>query len=384
MPHAPSGLLPPCSNATGPLRFGQRTQEKGTVIAKALTIKSGSAAGRRIEVEGPQTIGREEADITIEDPEISRHHAEVRVSGDDLEVEDLGSTNGTFVNGNRISSATTLSPGDTVRVGQTEFQVEASSSAGGTVVAPTGGTAISQSPAASSEPAEEETQAWEPAPTGGDAAASEPPAAYIPPAASSPPPAAAGYTPPPGDYTPPSQTGGAPYTPPVAQGGYQPPPQQSPPSYQGSPSYQSGPGSYGGPAKSGGGSKLPLIIGAIVLLLALAAVALFVWPGFLKANDEEKVREVVTAFGEEIDDPEAFCALFTQRFLEETSGETGSAAVDACETDVEAQGQEPIEVTINSVDVQGESATVEASAEGESGTFELVNEDGEWLIDSTS
>lgn len=324
----------------------------------------------------------------------------MRPTGDGIEIEDLGSTNGTFVNGSRIESATALSGGDTVRVGQAEMQVESAPSAGGTVVAPSGGTAISQSPppsdqGSSEDAAEEETQAWQPAPKSDSPTVSEP-AAYQPPPASdyTPPPAAGytppqapGYTPPPGDYTPPSQTGGAPYTPPVAEQGYTPP--QTPPAYQqGGPSYGTGPQSYGAPggAKGGGGSKAPLVIGALVVLLALAAVALFVWPGFLKPSDEDKIKDVAAAFGEEFDNPEAFCQLLTQRFIEEQAGSTGEEAVQACEDNVAASDEEPAEVTATNIDIQGERATADVSAktsEGtETGTMEFEKQDGEWLIDS--
>ncbi|HYN36596.1 MAG TPA: FHA domain-containing protein [Actinomycetota bacterium] len=374
-----------------------KPEKRGKTIAIVLIIRTGTGAGRRIEVEGPMTIGREAADITIEDPEISRRHAEVRPAGGGLEVEDLGSTNGTFINEDRIGSATALAGGDTLRVGQAELQLESAPVAGGTVVAgaPAGGTAISQSPSPQepSAPSGAATQAWQPAPEAETPTAAQPAAGYTPPPASSqppseytPPPAplrpeGGGYSPPQGGYTPPPAQGAA-YTPPPAQQGYSPPQAQQP--YQsGAPSYQSGPPSYGGaPASKSGGSKTPLIIGLVVALLAITAIVLFVFPGVLKTSDEDTVREAVESFGQVIDDPEAFCDLFTQRFLEEQAGTTGDAARDACIEDVETTGEEPVEIQITSVDVQGDNATVEAEAEGETGTFQLENQDGEWLIDS--
>ena len=50
-------------------------------------------------------IGREGCDITLADPDVSRRHARVTPRGDTVVVEDLGSTNGTFVNGERIAGA---------------------------------------------------------------------------------------------------------------------------------------------------------------------------------------------------------------------------------------------------------------------------------------
>jgi pSer/pThr/pTyr-binding forkhead associated (FHA) protein len=69
-------------------------------------------------------LGRQTADLVIEDPQVSRRHALVRAAGDVLEVEDLGSRNGTWVNGARVAGATRLAPGDRVRLGESTFEVE--------------------------------------------------------------------------------------------------------------------------------------------------------------------------------------------------------------------------------------------------------------------
>jgi hypothetical protein len=55
----------------------------------------------------------------IEDPGVSRRHARVRTGGGAVTVEDLGSSNGTFVNGERISRAVELAAGDEIQVGGT-------------------------------------------------------------------------------------------------------------------------------------------------------------------------------------------------------------------------------------------------------------------------
>ena len=71
------------------------------------------------------TIGREGCDVTIPDPEISRRQAQVLREGDAAVIEDLGSTNGTFVNGQRISGRQTLENGDEVRFGETVWKLKA-------------------------------------------------------------------------------------------------------------------------------------------------------------------------------------------------------------------------------------------------------------------
>jgi EmrB/QacA subfamily drug resistance transporter len=79
-----------------------------------------------VEVDRELVIGRADADISIEDSEVSRRHAALRPVEEGLEVEDLGSTNGTFVNGERISTPITISNGGTIRIGRSELAVEVS------------------------------------------------------------------------------------------------------------------------------------------------------------------------------------------------------------------------------------------------------------------
>jgi predicted component of type VI protein secretion system len=91
---------------------------------RSLTVSSGPGVGQSLEVEQEVVIGRENADLTIDDPEISRRHAVIRPIERGVEVEDLGSLNGTFVNGERIEAAVPLTVTGTVRVGDSEIQVE--------------------------------------------------------------------------------------------------------------------------------------------------------------------------------------------------------------------------------------------------------------------
>lgn len=83
-------------------------------------------AGRRIEI-GPQpvVVGRSRAcDIVIDDPGVSRRHAEIRPSGDGFEVRDLGSTNGVYLNRAPIERAAPLRNGDLLELGATEIRFE--------------------------------------------------------------------------------------------------------------------------------------------------------------------------------------------------------------------------------------------------------------------
>jgi class 3 adenylate cyclase/energy-coupling factor transporter ATP-binding protein EcfA2 len=92
----------------------------------SLLLTDGPLAGRRLSLELQDTfvLGRADVDIAIDDPQISRRHAVIRSRPPILEVEDLGSLNGTWVNGERITGARALHPGDVVRLGATAAQVE--------------------------------------------------------------------------------------------------------------------------------------------------------------------------------------------------------------------------------------------------------------------
>jgi pSer/pThr/pTyr-binding forkhead associated (FHA) protein len=76
--------------------------------------------------DGATSIGRSSAsDIVLKsDDYASGHHARLTRHGGLLYVEDMGSTNGTFVNGRKTVGATPLRRGDTVRIGSTSFRYE--------------------------------------------------------------------------------------------------------------------------------------------------------------------------------------------------------------------------------------------------------------------
>jgi predicted component of type VI protein secretion system len=92
-----------------------------------LVIRQGPQAGMSFPLMGNQVIiGREEGlDISLQDPEASRRHSRISWQAGQFVIEDMGSTNGTFVNGVQITSPQILNPGDSVGIGQTAlvFQV---------------------------------------------------------------------------------------------------------------------------------------------------------------------------------------------------------------------------------------------------------------------
>jgi len=80
--------------------------------------------GTKVAIAGPIVIGRTPgADIVIADDFISSQHARIVPSGDGALLEDLGSTNGTVLNGAQISSASLLDEGDEIELGTVTLKV---------------------------------------------------------------------------------------------------------------------------------------------------------------------------------------------------------------------------------------------------------------------
>jgi class 3 adenylate cyclase len=91
----------------------------------SLIVKGGPLVGHQLVVESQLVLGRGDADVVIDDPEISRRHALLSARDGAVEIEDLDSLNGTWVNERRIHSAVRLDAGDVIRLGQTIMEVEA-------------------------------------------------------------------------------------------------------------------------------------------------------------------------------------------------------------------------------------------------------------------
>jgi ABC-type multidrug transport system ATPase subunit len=89
------------------------------------TLALGSQPYTALKVAGRETIlGRaKQCDIALDDPRVSRRHARLARSGARVTIEDLGSSIGTFVNGQRIAGAQTLRPGDLVAIGNYTFKL---------------------------------------------------------------------------------------------------------------------------------------------------------------------------------------------------------------------------------------------------------------------
>ncbi len=87
----------------------------------SLAVLQGKDSGRIFPIDRPLVVlGRSDADIVLNDPEISRQHAAIEVHGAKVVLKDLGSTNGTFIND--------------VKIAQTEIDNRAEFRVGGTVL----------------------------------------------------------------------------------------------------------------------------------------------------------------------------------------------------------------------------------------------------------
>lgn len=111
----------PVSAAPAPRASGQATVHNVT----HLIILEGTRAGERIELgRDPLTIGRSsDCGLTLKDEFTSSQHARLMLWNDDWMIQDLDSTNGTFLGKKRISSPTPVPLGSAIKVGRTSFEL---------------------------------------------------------------------------------------------------------------------------------------------------------------------------------------------------------------------------------------------------------------------
>ena len=92
---------------------------------KELVVHATDGRPRVVELRGNAiTIGRSERmNIPVDDVFASEEHAVLNVDGEGWSVRDLGSTNGTYLNGAKVTQATPISAGDQLRIGKTRIEV---------------------------------------------------------------------------------------------------------------------------------------------------------------------------------------------------------------------------------------------------------------------
>ncbi|MGH2865024.1 MAG: FHA domain-containing protein, partial [Solirubrobacteraceae bacterium] len=107
------------ASALGPVDVAHRAPR--LVVERA----PGHDPGMIYDLDGDLVLGRgDRAEIRLDDPFASSRHARVYEQGNIVVIEDLGSTNGTYLNEELMQTARPLHPGDRVRIGDSEFAFE--------------------------------------------------------------------------------------------------------------------------------------------------------------------------------------------------------------------------------------------------------------------
>jgi Inner membrane component of T3SS, cytoplasmic domain len=116
-------LTPAAAAAAGLGRGAAKRRSVWLVVQRSPSLEHGGEFPLN---SAPLTVGRGgQNDLVLTGDEFaSARHARIEVRGDGVWVQDLESTNGTYVNGSRIAGAQRLDPGDVLRVGETDLRVE--------------------------------------------------------------------------------------------------------------------------------------------------------------------------------------------------------------------------------------------------------------------
>ncbi len=120
-------FAPPAPDATG--MYSASTLGAVDYVSRAprLVVERapGHEPGMIYDLDGDLILGRgDSAEIRLEDPFASSRHARIYEQGNSVVVEDLGSTNGTYLNEELLQTPRPLHPGDRVRIGDSEFAFE--------------------------------------------------------------------------------------------------------------------------------------------------------------------------------------------------------------------------------------------------------------------
>ncbi len=122
---APSVTADPTAPAAAPPRPGRSRGRATTSSARRIVITSGPKAGLEVPLGSePLTIGRSsESGLVIRDDYTSSHHARLMPWGDQWMLQDLDSTNGTWLDGQRVTAPVPLNLGAAIKVGATTFEL---------------------------------------------------------------------------------------------------------------------------------------------------------------------------------------------------------------------------------------------------------------------
>jgi pSer/pThr/pTyr-binding forkhead associated (FHA) protein/sugar lactone lactonase YvrE len=134
---------------SGPGFTRVREVRPAPTVARELRVVEGATAARALAIDGSHVLGRDpKCDLAFDDEEISWRHARVTTTGGRVTIEDLDSTNGTFVNGRRVVERHELEPGARIELGDAvlEFLAPSPAATGAPPAAPPGDGAFAGPP----------------------------------------------------------------------------------------------------------------------------------------------------------------------------------------------------------------------------------------------
>lgn len=115
----PVGAAPPV-----PVKKRRREERTGPRTRELVVVEPVEAAGRAFALIGEMSIGRAAGcQITLDDTYASQIHARVFSRDNQWQVEDLGSTNGTWLNRHKVAGAMVIKPGDVLQIGNTVMEL---------------------------------------------------------------------------------------------------------------------------------------------------------------------------------------------------------------------------------------------------------------------
>ena len=124
----PAAPMPPGAPAGAPMPAAPKRRRKedrsGPRTRELVVVEPLEAAGRAFALIGEMSIGRAAGcQITLDDTYASQIHARVFARDNQWQVEDLGSTNGTWLNRHKVAGAMVMKPGDVLQIGNTVMEL---------------------------------------------------------------------------------------------------------------------------------------------------------------------------------------------------------------------------------------------------------------------
>ncbi len=117
-------LRPPAAPAPAAQRAAPASRKAKKAPKKLSVIEGENLKGKSFDIGSELVIGRaDRCHIVLDDTYVSQVHARVFQKGDAYMVEDLGSTNGTYLNRRKVTSASTVQKGDRIKIGKTVMEL---------------------------------------------------------------------------------------------------------------------------------------------------------------------------------------------------------------------------------------------------------------------